>query len=78
MMLNQPWLFVGLLIVFLLLLVWLLPKIWRGVKFLFAKLRSFFGGPPAQPLNTDAVNGQTPPQTPAPQPEIAGSPPQNS
>lgn len=78
MMLNQPWLFVGLLIVFLLLLVWLLPKIWRGVKFLFAKLRSFFGGPPAQPLNTEAVNGQTPPQPQAPQPEIAGSPPHNS
>lgn len=50
LMLNQPWTFVVLLLVFLLLLVWLLPKIWRGVKLLFAKIRSLFGGPPAQPL----------------------------
>ena len=30
--LNHPWLFVGLLILFLLLAVWLLPRIWRAIK----------------------------------------------
>lgn len=57
LMLNEPWLFVGLLVVFLLLLVWLLPKIWRGVRFLFAKIRSFFGGPPATLQTASAVPG---------------------
>lgn len=57
LMLNQPWTFVGLLLVFLLLLVWLLPKIWRGVKLLFAKIRSLFGGPPAQPFAAQSAEG---------------------
>ncbi len=30
--LHFPWLFVGALILFILLMIWLLPKIWRGVK----------------------------------------------
>ncbi|MDY0268653.1 DUF4126 domain-containing protein [Trichloromonas sp.] len=30
--LHSPWLFVGALILFILLMIWLLPKIWRGVK----------------------------------------------
>ena len=30
--LNHPWLFVALMIVFLLLAIWLLPKIWRAIK----------------------------------------------
>jgi hypothetical protein len=29
---NYPWVFVILLIVFILFMIWLLPKIWRGVK----------------------------------------------
>jgi len=57
LMLNEPWLFLGLLVVFLLLLVWLLPKIWRGVTFLFAKIRSFFGGPPATLQTASSVPG---------------------
>ena len=48
LMLNQPWTFVGLLIVFLLLLVWLLPKLWRGIKVLFAKIRGIFVSKPVQ------------------------------
>jgi hypothetical protein len=57
LMLNQPWTFVGLLLAFLLLLVWLLPKIWRGLKLLFEKIRSVFGGPPAQPLAAQSAEG---------------------
>jgi len=42
MALNQPLLFIILLIVFILLMIWLLPKLWRGIKTVFAALKSFF------------------------------------
>lgn len=40
--LNYPWLFLGFLVLFILLLIWLLPKIWRGIKALLGKLRQLF------------------------------------
>ena len=40
--LHNPILFLIFLIGFICLLVWLLPKIWRGIKMLFAKIKSFF------------------------------------
>jgi len=40
--LNYPWLFLGLLVLFILLLIWLLPKIWRGIKALLTKLKELF------------------------------------
>ena len=43
--LHYPILFLMLLIGFICLVVWLLPKIWRGVKMLFAKIKSFFNSP---------------------------------
>jgi len=42
--LNHPILFIVLLILFVVLVIWLLPKIWSGIKRVFAKLRSLFGG----------------------------------
>nr|WP_320015551.1 DUF4126 domain-containing protein [uncultured Desulfobacter sp.] len=39
---HNPILFLILLIGFICLVVWLLPKIWRGIKMLFAKIKSFF------------------------------------
>jgi len=33
--LNHPWLFVAALVIFILLVIWLLPKLWRGLKRLF-------------------------------------------
>jgi len=41
MALNQPLLFLGLLIVFILLMIWLLPKLWRGIKSVFATLKRY-------------------------------------
>nr|WP_167757103.1 DUF4126 domain-containing protein [Thiorhodococcus minor] len=41
---NHPAVFLGLLALFLLLLVWLLPKVWRGVKRVFRFLLRLFGG----------------------------------
>jgi len=40
--LAHPWLFLGFMVVFVLLLIWLLPKLWRGIKAVFAKIASLF------------------------------------
>jgi hypothetical protein len=42
--LNHPWLFLALLALFLLLMAWLLPRIWRGVRRIFSALGRLFGG----------------------------------
>ena len=44
--LNYPSLFIVALVVFLLLAIWLLPKIWRAVKLIVAKIRAWFRGEP--------------------------------
>lgn len=43
MALNYPWLFLGLLAVFIGLMIWLLPKIWRGVRTVFGNLARWLG-----------------------------------
>ncbi|MEM7173320.1 MAG: DUF4126 domain-containing protein [Pseudomonadota bacterium] len=55
----HPSVFIGLLIVFILLAIWLLPKIWRGVKALFGRLRMAFGG---RGTATDRANPAADPQ----------------
>ena len=42
--LNYPLVFIVLLLLFVVMMVWLLPKIWRGVKLVFTALISFFRG----------------------------------
>ncbi len=49
--LHYPWVFIGFLIVFIVALIWLLPKLWRSIK----KILSFMGrlfryGKPDRPL----------------------------
>ena len=46
MALHYPWLFIGLLVMFILLMIWLLPKIWRGIKKTFIFLRRLPGTKP--------------------------------
>ncbi|MBW1958967.1 MAG: DUF4126 domain-containing protein [Deltaproteobacteria bacterium] len=41
--LNYPWLFIALMIVFILLMIWLLPKLWRGIKKVFGFIGRLFG-----------------------------------
>jgi hypothetical protein len=41
--LNYPWLFIGLLVLFILLMIWLLPKFWRGIKTVFSAVGRLFG-----------------------------------
>lgn len=47
--LHHPTLFLVLLFVFIVLMIWLLPKMWRGVKTIFRKLGEWFGGKKAAP-----------------------------
>ncbi|MBW2195031.1 MAG: DUF4126 domain-containing protein [Deltaproteobacteria bacterium] len=42
--LHYPWVFIGLIIVFILLMIWLLPKLWRGIKKVFGFIGRLFGG----------------------------------
>ena len=59
-MLNHPWWFVAALVLFILLLIWLLPKIWRAIRFVFKKIASFFGGEKPDPviaLGHDSAKG---------------------
>lgn len=40
--LNYPVIFLLIFILFICLAVWMLPKIWRGIKYLFAKIKTIF------------------------------------
>jgi protein-S-isoprenylcysteine O-methyltransferase Ste14 len=39
---NHPWLFFVLMAIFFLLMIWLLPKMWRGIKMLAARIKALF------------------------------------
>ena len=48
---NHPWVFLVLLALFILLMTWLFPKVWRGIKLLAAKIKQLFTPrQPAPPL----------------------------
>lgn len=49
--LNHPSLLIAFIIIFIILMVWLLPKLWRGIKQVFRYLGRLFGGD---------LNSQTP------------------
>jgi hypothetical protein len=62
--LYHPALFIVLLVLFILLSIWLLPKIWRGIKKVFGFIGGMLGNsksqdPPAQALASDTVNKST-------------------
>ncbi len=42
-MFNHPWLFVGAMVVFILLVIWLLPKLWRLLKAIFTRVGQWLG-----------------------------------
>lgn len=41
--LSHPAVFIGVLVAFILLAIWLLPKLWRAIRALFAKIAKLFG-----------------------------------
>ncbi|WP_432697770.1 DUF4126 family protein [Marinobacterium sp. YM272] len=47
--LNHPWWFLGAFILFVLFLIWALPKLWRGIKRVFGFLARLFGGGDSAP-----------------------------
>jgi hypothetical protein len=46
---NHPWFFIVLLVLFILLLIWLLPKLWLGIKMLATKIKQLFSPRQAPP-----------------------------
>jgi hypothetical protein len=40
---NYPLVFLGMLLVFIILVIWLLPKLWRGIKALFCRIGKLLG-----------------------------------
>jgi uncharacterized membrane protein YjgN (DUF898 family) len=47
--LNHPIVFLILLGLFILLMIWLLPKIFRAIQAVYRKFRSMFSGAPPEP-----------------------------
>ncbi|MFK5926778.1 MAG: DUF4126 domain-containing protein [Desulfuromusa sp.] len=47
---HYPLLFIVLLAVFIVLMIWLLPKIWRGVKWMLVALKNFLTGSQQEPI----------------------------
>lgn len=54
--LYHPIVFLIGLLLFIALMIWLLPKIWRGLCVVFAKLRNLFRRPPPTPPPPDDVS----------------------
>ena len=50
--LTYPWLFIVMFIAFMLLSIWLLPKIWRALKRIAGKIRHWFSGSDETPDET--------------------------
>jgi hypothetical protein len=46
---NHPWMFLVLLVLFILLMIWLLPKLWKGIKMLAARIKQLFTPRPTAP-----------------------------
>jgi hypothetical protein len=65
---QHPWIFLALLVLFILLMIWLLPKIWRGARRVFRWIfRSKEDAPPAAATETiETPAAQAPPATPPP------------
>jgi hypothetical protein len=55
--LYHPWVFIVLLIAFIILMIWLLPKLWRGVREVFAFLGRLFRPGKAAELTQDDEAG---------------------
>ena len=58
--LNHPWLFLALLALLVLLLAWLLPKLWRAARRLGRGVAALFRGRRSSPGGTDATGGGRP------------------
>lgn len=57
LMLQHPWVFLGLLAIFLLLLFWLLPKLWRFLRATIGRISAFLRGGSGR--NTQSAGGNS-------------------
>lgn len=63
LMLTHPWVFLGFLTVFLLLIVWVLPKLWRLLRAMLGRLAAFFRNDSATGgASTGGAGGSLPPR----------------
>ncbi len=60
--LHHPLAFIGLFVLFILLAIWLLPKIWHGIKALFIRLKKCFinQANPPPPHHLETITRQDP------------------
>jgi len=58
--LYHPWLFIVLLILFILLMVWLFPKLWSGLKKLFSFIGRLFGAKSKEAPKIEEPKTETP------------------
>lgn len=65
--LNHPWLFLFALLIFIVLMVWLLPKLWRAFKRVLCYIGSLFGWCDPKKYTAPATP-TTVPSRPAPEP----------
>lgn len=54
LMLQNPTLFIILIVVFIGLAIWLLPKLWRGIKHIVRTIRGWFGAKPNDEADDNA------------------------
>jgi len=54
--LTHPLIFVVFLILFIILMIWLLPKIWRGIKRIYSTLKDFIKGNKGTPILDSAID----------------------
>lgn len=73
MALHHPVIFLVLLVLFIALMIWLLPKIWRGIRKAFAWLIRLFGGKPEEDGGETAAPTSPAPDPEPPQPPDAGT-----
>ncbi len=59
--LSHPWVFLALLVLFLLLAIWMLPKLWRGIKTIFRGIGRLFGSNLSATDDTEPASVQSQP-----------------
>ena len=73
--LNHPLIFIGLLVLFILLMIWLLPKVWRGIKRVFGAIRNFLSGRKnGTPSDVSPTSTESPVAARGPEPPTPGPP----
>lgn len=63
--LHYPAVFLALLAAFVLLMIWLLPKIWRALRAVYRRIQGFFGKTPTLEKDAPPRGGTGTPATPA-------------